>query len=383
MASIKKRPDGKWRARYRDAAGKEHSRHFDRKVDGQRWLDEVTASIISGQYVDPNAGKILFRDYAETWRHAQVHRYTSQLQVEGTLRRHVYPVLGDRQIGSILPSEVQAWVKKMLMGDTARKQKPLAPSTVTMTHGMVSGIFKAAVRDRKIMANPCTGTRLPKVEKTHIRPLTTEQVERLRSLVPDRYKAMIVFTAGTGLRQGEVFAVTRDRLRLLGKDPAVTVDRQLVYVNRRGPQFAPLKTLASNREVPLPAVVVQALNDHIARYDIAEDGLLFTYKGKGIPRARFGHLFRPLAREAGLTAHTGIGMHALRHYYASLLIRYGESVKTVQARLGHASASETLDTYSHLWPDAEDRTREAIDVVLGKAERERRGSEGDEQRRPG
>ena len=53
--------------------------------------------------------------------------------------------------------------------------------------------------------------------------------------------------------------------------------------------------------------------------------------------------------------------HGLRHQYASLLIRHGESVKTVQARLGHAPASETLDTYSHLWPDSEERTREAVD----------------------
>ena len=51
-------------------------------------------------------------------------------------------------------------------------------------------------------------------------------------------------------------------------------------------------------------------------------------------------------------------------FYASLLIRHGESVKTVQARLGHASASETLDTYSHLWPDSDDRTRGAVDAVL-------------------
>ena len=55
----------------------------------------------------------------------------------------------------------------------------------------------------------------------------------------------------------------------------------------------------------------------------------------------------------------------MRHYYASLLIRHGESVKTVQSRLGHASAVETLDTYSHLWPDSDDRTRDAIDSVLG------------------
>jgi integrase len=57
-------------------------------------------------------------------------------------------------------------------------------------------------------------------------------------------------------------------------------------------------------------------------------------------------------------------MHALRHFYASLLIRAGCSVKVVQARLGHATAAETLDTYAHLWPDDEDRTRQAVDDVL-------------------
>lgn len=50
-----------------------------------------------------------------------------------------------------------------------------------------------------------------------------------------------------------------------------------------------------------------------------------------------------------------------------LLIRHGESVTTVRARLGHATAAETLDTYSHLWPDSEDRTRAAVDDVLGPA----------------
>jgi len=69
-------------------------------------------------------------------------------------------------------------------------------------------------------------------------------------------------------------------------------------------------------------------------------------------------------RQPGLPARSGL--HTLRHYYASLLIRHGESVKTVQERLGHASAVETLDTYSHLWPDSDDRTREAVDAVIGK-----------------
>ena len=90
--------------------------------------------------------------------------------------------------------------------------------------------------------------------------------------------------------------------------------------------------------------------------------LVFILDGGPISRQAFGHKWRPVAGEVGLT--TGTGIHSLRHYYASLLIRHGESVKTVQARLGHASAAETLDTYSHLWPDSDDRTREAVDQVL-------------------
>jgi len=157
--------------------------------------------------------------------------------------------------------------------------------------------------------------------------------------------------------------LTVDRVRFLER--TVTVDRQLITMRGKAPEFGPPKTEASNRTIPLPQVVVDALAAHLATYPAEPGGLIFTLSGKAITRQVFGHKWRPAATAAGLPA--GTGLHALRHYYASLLIRHGESVKTVQARLGHASAVETLDTYSHLWPDSDDRTREAIDSVLGLA----------------
>jgi integrase len=81
-----------------------------------------------------------------------------------------------------------------------------------------------------------------------------------------------------------------------------------------------------------------------------------------VRRSSFGDVWRAAVKAAG--APHGTGIHQLRHYYASLLIRHGESVKVVQARLGHASASQTLDIYSHLWPDSDDRTHTAVDSVL-------------------
>lgn len=346
--------DGKgnrWRARYVDEQSREHARGFARKVDAQRWLDEVTAAVVTGQYVDPKAGQVTFRDYAERWRQMQVQRPSSRAHIETMLRRHAYPTLGERPLSSILPSDIQAWVKGL----------ELAPATVGVIHGIVSTIMKAAIRDRRIVSNPCEGSKLPKVERRRIVPLATDQVNAVRDELPAELRALVTLAAGTGMRQGECFGLTVDRVKFLER--AVTVDRQLVTVPGQAPTFGPPKTQASNRIIPLPQVVVDALAAHLAAYPSAPDGLVFTIAGKPITRSTFGHKWRSAVDTAGLPS--GTGFHALRHYYASLLIRHGESVKTVQARLGHASAVETLDTYSHLWPDSDDRTRDAIDSVLG------------------
>jgi hypothetical protein len=76
----------------------------------------VTTSVVTGQYVDPKAGRVTFREYAELWRLAQVHRPTSQVHVETMLRRHAYPFFGEDPISAILPSEIQAWVKRLSTG---------------------------------------------------------------------------------------------------------------------------------------------------------------------------------------------------------------------------------------------------------------------------
>jgi integrase len=143
----------------------------------------------------------------------------------------------------------------------------------------------------------------------------------------------------------------------------VLVDRQLVTISGQPPFPAPPKTAASVRSIPLPTVLVDALAAHLAAFPPLKDGFVFvTDAGRPIRRTAFGDIWRAAVKVAG--ALYGTCFHELRHYYASLLIRHGESVKVVQARLGHASASETLDTYSHLWPDSDDRTRTAVDSVL-------------------
>ncbi len=128
--------------------------------------------------------------------------------------------------------------------------------------------------------------------------------------------------------------------------------------------FGPLKTDASYRTVPMPAVVRDALAANLAKFGEGPDRLVFT-NDNGLPmRAnRMNEIFKAAVKAAKIRA--DITPHDLRHFYASLLIRRGTSVKVVQKRLGHATAVETLDTYSHLWPDDDDQTRKAVDDQLG------------------
>ena len=351
MSSISRRPDGRWRARYRDPQGKEHARHFDRKVDGQRWLNEVTAAVVTGQYVDPRAGRVNFRDYAEQWREAQVHRPSSAAHVETMLRRHAYPAFGAKPLAEVRPGDVQAWVRGLSEGDVGRRA--LAPATVGVVHGIVAAVFKSAVRDRKVTSSPCEGVKLPRTEPRRIVPLPTGAVRALAAAMPPRYSALVLVTAASGLRQGEAFGLTLDRVDFLRR--ALTVDRQLVLLSGQPPRYGPPKTRASYRTIPLPDVALESLAEHVREFVPPSSGLIFTDDaGAALRRTAFSReVWRPSVLRAGLP---GVVFHELRHYYASLLIEHGESVKVVQARLGHATAAETLDTYSHLWPDSEDRT---------------------------
>ncbi len=246
---------------------------------------------------------------------------------------------------------MQAWVRGL--------QEKLVPATVAVVYGHFAGVFKSAVDDRLVPRTPCRAVKLPRTEKRLIVPLPTEQVIALADAVPCRYRAAVMVAAFAGLRQGEVFGLQLSGLDLLRRQ--IHVNQQLVLLPGRPPELGPPKTAASVRIIPIPAFLCEELASHLAEFGTGEQGLVFTDdRGRPLRRNRFSEsIWRPAAKAVGVPQ--GTVFHSLRHYYASLLIRHGESVTTVQHRLGHASAMETLDTYGHLWPDSEERTREVVE----------------------
>ncbi|MER7533215.1 site-specific integrase [Streptomyces sp. NPDC097704] len=354
MANIQKRPNSKWRARYRDLDGKEHARHFDRKIDAQRWIDEVTASLVTGQYVDPRSAKKPFKEYAEEWRAIQPHRPSTAKAVAQHLRCYVYPAWEKRALGAIKPGDVQSWVTSLTT------THGLAASTSRTVFNTVNAVFRAAVRDRMIPHNPCAEAKLPSVPRKKIVPLAVEQVRTLSEEIPGRYKGLVLLGAATGLRPGELFGLQLRHVDLL--HATVSVEQQIQQTARHGVYVCPPKTARSHRTVPLPRMAVDAMKAHLRDFPAdGPEGWIFTApQGGPVVYTHFmDGSWRPACAKAGIAK--GTGPHALRHHYASLLIKHGESVKAVSERLGHTNAAMTLNIYTHLWPDSEERTRAAVD----------------------
>jgi integrase len=349
----------RYRTRWRDPDGTLKSRSFAHKADASRFAVKVEHEMNVGDYIDPHAGRVTVREYGEKWRKAQLQHATSTAaDVAMALRVHLYPALGNLPIGSVRPSDVQAWVA----GLTAR----LAPSTVTKTYSFLSSMLKSAVRDGLISRTPCIDINLPRIEKKRVVPLTVEQVAALIDAAHPQYRALLHFCAGTGTRAREAFGLTVDRIDFLRRQ--VTIDRQLATRDGSIEWKAP-KTPSSVRSIPLDDGVIEAVASHLAAIGSPAKGIVFsTPRGRAIDLHRaYGEAkrpgwFRKAARSAGLP--DDITLHDLRHFYASLLIRNGASVKLVQARLGHKSALETLDTYGHLWPDSDEQTRSILNEAL-------------------
>jgi integrase len=345
---------GWWRARWRDPDGNERSKRFRTRKEADAHVEQVRSTVISGTYVDPAASKRTFESYATEWAARQAHHRTgTAAKVESHLRLHVIPHLGRRPIGQLRRSELQAWLNAL--------SAELAPATVHAIAAWTTTILRAAVEDGLIAKTPATKLKLPELPRRQVVPITRAQLDAMVGALPERYRAFAIVGASTGLRPGELLGLTVDRVDFLGRK--VRVDRQLVTPPKGKPAFGPPKSRASVRVVPLPTVAAEALAEHLRVFGAGEHGLIFTTPaGRPFNRSWFGQIWTAAAASAGLPARTG--PHALRHYYASVLITGGESVVVVQARLGHSSPVETLETYANLWPDSDDRTRAVIDAAF-------------------
>jgi integrase len=353
MASITKRPDGQWRARYRDSVGKEHARHFGRKIDAQQWLDTVTTAVQTGMYVDPGLGRITVGEWAQKWIDGQAHLKPSTAErYRGILAVHVLPRWGTVRLADVAHSDVQSWVSTLGLSS--------APATVRKTFRVLSLILALAVKDGRLARNPAAGVNLPRVATPERRFLTHGQVQALADAAGE-YRLVVLMLAYTGVRFGELAALRVKRIDLMRRRALVA--ESVTEVG--GVQQWGTPKGHERREVPIPRFLVDDLAVHVAGRH-AND---LVFPGVRAGNALRVRVFRRAAldRAAAALGLEGLHPHELRHTAASLAIASGANVKVVQQMLGHKSAVMTLDLYGHLFGDQLDDVADRMDAAARTA----------------
>jgi integrase len=190
--------------------------------------------------------------------------------------------------------------------------------------------------------------------KSKVYVATTEQVWAIHDAVPDHLRVVVLLGAFAGLRIAEVCG-----LRVADVD----FIRGVVHPKRQWPD-RPLKTEGSSQPIPIPRDLALLLSASVQKYP---SDMMVT-AGPGTDRCSVWTLEKAMRTVRGTIEGLPdtFTFHDLRHYLASLLIASGADIKTVQARMRHASATTTLDTYGHLWPDADESTRTAIGAVIAE-----------------
>ncbi len=338
----------RWRARYLDPEGRERSRTFARKIDATRYLTEVESDKMHGAYVDPDAGNVTLEAYYGEWASRQLWESGTRRAMDLALRSSG---LGRIPLGKLRRSHVETWIKRM-------SSDGLAPGTAKTRLNNVRAVLRAAVRDRAIAVDPSDNVTLPRDRRRDAAMVlpTTEQIAAVMTTAEPWFEAFVALAAFAGLRLGEAAGLQVGDINFLSR--SMHVRRQVQRGNAgaleiRAPKYG------SERTVFLADGLLELLSRHIATHRPGDDPHRWLFEatpGRPPHQNTVGHQWRRACRRAGVTDTT---LHDLRHFYASGLIAAGCDVVTVQRALGHAKATTTLNTYAHLWPSAEDRTRQA------------------------
>jgi integrase len=374
----------RWLAMWLDPFGKERSRAFSSKARADKYASEMETDVARGEYADPQAGRVRFDEVLESWLKSRNVDPSSMILYETTMRLHVRPVFGQRQLSSIKPSEIAAWLVDL--------EKRIGAPTARTAFIVMHGSLELAVEDGRIKRNPAKAktVKAPVIKSGRIVAWGDETVLRVVEAHPPKYRAIPVVGAAAGLRQGELFGLAEDDVDFDAME--IHVRRQ---VKRLGSEYVfALPKNDRERTVPMSDGAAEVLRQHIEATkprplalpwekpdgDLATAKLLFRWRDGLQIRARGYNegVWKPALVTAEVIpppirsprgalkflASREDGMHALRHYYASVTLADGVNIRELATYLGHGDPGYTLRLYTHMLPSSHQRARKAIDSRL-------------------
>lgn len=266
---------------------------------------------------------------------------------QNTINKYILPYFGMIPMSEIKPLDIKAWQSK-LTHEEKYFGKPLSQYTIQKYLNLFASILKEARDNDFINRSPFEKVPREKVKpQKSVTPLDMIQVNSLVENLTDSLKLMVWIPFYTGLRPSEVLGLTLNDIDFNAK--VINVRRQLSRFTDRVFEDN-LKTKNSKRIIPLAPMLETFVKQHVEKFGLGPEDLLFKNRTGGVLRYKdAARSFRIAARDVGLSEREGL--HVLRHTFASILIQQNVNMKVIQALLGHANISETMDTYGHLYPE--------------------------------
>lgn len=337
-------------------------------------MQETSVSVQKEEYFEPS--KSTLGEWIDIWlKEYCVHlKYQAKKSYAAQCNTHIKPSLGAVPLRSLTTPQIQTFYNELgrtghavtrinpKTGKPETTYKPLSPKSIKNIHSILSKCLNTAIDVGYLKENPTTRTKIPKVIRREIHPLTDEQVkEFIEALEKEEYASLYKFITFTGTRKAEALGLTWDCIDF--DNALVNISKQLIKKPKKdgGYSFDTLKNYKA-RVLAIPPYVIDILRQRQLEqesdrkhadllwngYPSEEDqktALVFTTKdGSPInPKVAYLH-YNKIAKRLGIE---GSRVHDLRHTYAVLLLQNGDNIKSVQTNLGHATAAFTLDIYGH------------------------------------
>jgi integrase len=319
------------------------------KREAQQRLSERLAAINQGRHKPERM--IEFERFVLEFFEPSIYptlRYSTQVNYRYVIRRHLLPFFGKMRLPEITPFDVQ-----MLLSE---KSKRIAPRTVLSLRNRLLKIFGTAQRWGYLQSNPAKGAQVPALVDTRERlTLIPQQVRALLGELVEPFRTMVLLAVLSGLRRGELLGLRWKSVDFV--DGSIPV----VESNYHGRSSQP-KTRASRRKVFVDAVVLDALA-RLRPANTQPDDLVFhTERGTVLnPENVRNRVLVPACRRAGIPI---VSWHNFRYTYSTWADPTGESIKALQAQLGHTDSRLTLGVYTQPMPSSQRAMASKIARVL-------------------
>ena len=359
--SITKRKDGRYQV---SLCGKVTTTNDLKSAKAK--LKELIAKAARGEpaTVKRLTVEVYMSDWLETYKKHSV-KPTSYERLVQTFENQVVKHIGHLQMHAVKTDDIQRMVNTIYAEQSY--------STAKKAYDFVNECMRKAVLKRELMYNPCDGVTLPKkpiksaedeekffYSEKQIQAIVSEATAVLSDGTPKyRYGQVIVLLLATGLRVGEALFLKWKNVDLENK--CLRVCGNVVEVNNGILEQDTTKTTTSNRVVPLNDNAIRALTE-LKGIIHDKERVIATKNGKAVHPSSIRRTMKSIIDNCNVAGICDVKdkVHALRHTFATTLIRNGVNEKTVSAILGHSDIYTTLRVYHHI---IEEQKRNAVITI--------------------